>query len=181
MRGSRLAATAAAFCVAAILGAQAAPAPTALPKPPPKTARARLDFSGVWEIDPKESKGVSKNQEKAVISIHQTGDRILMEPIEQRRPWLTAEEIIVDGQWWEKTLGGGRKGRVQAEWSKDGKELWIQTATGTEENPNASLQRTVWKLQDGGKTWTRQTWTVQKDDTRVSLLVFRKRLPAKKP
>jgi len=175
VRVSRLAAAAALFVVAGFLGAQAVPPPTAVPKPPPKTARARLNFSGVWEIDPKESNGVSKNQENAVISIRQSGDRILMEPIEQRRPWLTAEEIIVDGQWWEKTLGGGRKGRVQAEWSKDGKELWIQTAPGTEENPNAAFQRTVWKLQDGGKTWTRQTWTVQKEETRESFLVFRKR------
>ncbi len=181
MRAARRAAAAVAFCAAAFLGAQSAPTPTAVPKPPPGIARTRLNFSGVWEIDLKASQGVSKNQEKAVIAIHQTGDRILMEPIEQQRPWLTADEIVVDGQWWEKTLGGGKKGRVQANWSKDGKELWIQTAPETEENPNAVFQRTVWKLQDGGKTWTRQTWTVQKGETRESRLVFRKRAAEKKP
>lgn len=175
MRASRLIAAAAAFCVAALLGAQAAPAPTAPSKAAPNSAKARLDFSGVWEIDLKKSQGISKNMEKAVISIRQSGDRIWMEPIEQQRPWLVAEEIVVDGRLYEKAVGGGRKGSVQAEWGKDKKSLWIQAATGTDENPSAALQRSVWRLRDGGKTWTRQTWTVQKEETRESFLVFRKR------
>jgi hypothetical protein len=180
VRGLRLAAAAAAFCVAALLGAQAVPAPTAPPKTAPSTGKAPLDFSGIWEIDLKKSRGISKNMEKAVISIRQSGDRIWMEPIEQQRPWLVAEEIVVDGRLYEKAVGGGRKGTVQAEWGKDKKSLWIQAATGTDENPSAAVQRTVWRLRDGGKTWTRQTWTVQKDETRESFLVFRKR-EAKKP
>ena len=180
MRASRLAAAAAAFVAAAFLGAQAVPAPTVPPKAAPKTARAPLDFSGVWEIDLKESKGVSKNMEKAVISIRQNGDRIWIEPIEQRRPWLVADEIIVDGKLYEKAIGGGRKGSVQADWGKEKKSLWIQTAAGTDVNPDSGWTRSVWELRDGGKTWTRRTWTFQKDETRESFLVFRKR-KGKKP
>ena len=176
----RIVATAAALCAAALLGAQTVPAPTATPNPAPKIAKAPLDFSGIWEIDLTKSKGISKNMEKAVISIRQSGDRIWMEPIEQQRPWLVAEEIVVDGKLYEKAVGGGRKGTVQAEWGKDKKSLWIQATTGTDENPNAGVQRTVWRLREGGKIWTRQTWTVQKDETRESFLVFRKRA-AKKP
>ncbi len=176
------AAAAFAFLTGLALAAQTAaptPAPTEKSKPSAKATHAPLDFSGIWEIDLKESKGISKNMEKAVISIRQNGDRIWIEPIEQQRPWLTADQIVVDGNFYEKPLGSGRKGKVQAEWGKDGKSLWIQTTSGTDENPNADVQRTVWRLQDGGKTWTRQTWTVQKDVTRESFLVFRKRPPAK--
>jgi photosystem II stability/assembly factor-like uncharacterized protein len=38
----------------------------------------------------------------------------------------------------------------------------------------------IWRLQDGGKTWTRQTRTIQVDGARDTFLVFRKRA-AKKP
>jgi hypothetical protein len=119
VRASRLVAAAASFWVAAFLAAQAAPAPTAPPNPAPKAARVPLDFNGVWELDAKESKSVSKNMEKAVISIRQSGDRIWIEPIEQRRPWLVADEIVVDGKVYEKAIGGGKKGSVQAQWGKD--------------------------------------------------------------
>jgi len=159
------------------------PAPTAAPKASSssKAAKAPLDFSGVWEIDFEKSKGVSKNMEKAVLSVRQNGDRIWIEPIEQTRPYLSSEEIVVDGKLYEKSMGAGRKGSVQAQWGKDKKSLWIQATTGTEENPSAAIQRTVWRLGEGGKVWTRQTWTVQKGDTRESFLVFKKRDAAAKP
>ena len=128
---------AAAFCAAAILRGQEAPPPTAVPQPAPKVAKAPLDFSGVWELDAKESKGVSKNMEKTVIAIRQSGDRIWIEPIEQKRPWLVADEIVVDGKVYEKAIGGGKKGSVQAQWGKDKKSLWIETTAGTEDNPDS--------------------------------------------
>jgi hypothetical protein len=180
VRASRLVAAAASFWVAAFLAAQAAPAPTAPPNPAPKAARVPLDFNGVWELDAKESKSVSKNMEKAVISIRQSGDRIWIEPIEQRRPWLVADEIVVDGKVYEKAIGGGKKGSVQAQWGKDKKSLWIQTTAGTEDKPDSGWTRAVWELKDGGKTWTRRTWSFSKEEKRESLLVFRKR-EAKKP
>lgn len=175
MKTSRPLLAAAAFCAAAIVGAQAAPPPTAAPHPVPKVAKAPLDFSGVWELDAKESKGVSKNMEKAVISIRQNGDRIWIEPIEQNRPWLVADEIVVDGKVYEKSIGGGKKGSVQAQWGKDKKSLWIQTAAGTDENPDSGWTRAVWELKDGGKTWTRRTWSFSQAEKRESFLVFRKR------
>lgn len=177
MRAAQLAA-AVVFGVAALLGAQAAPTPTAPPQPAPKIAKAPLDFSGVWELDAEQSKNVSKNMEKAVISIRQSGDRIWIEPIEQQRPWLVADEIVVDGRVYEKSIGGGKKGTVQAQWGKDKKSLWIQTSAGTE-GTDSGWTRAVWELKDGGKTWTRHTWTFSKDQRRESMLVFRKRAPKK--
>ncbi|HVQ54384.1 MAG TPA: hypothetical protein VMT25_04350 [Thermoanaerobaculia bacterium] len=178
MKTSRPLLAAAAFCAAAIVGAQAAPPPTAPPQPAPKVAKAPLDFSGVWELDAKESKGVSKNMEKAVISIRQNGDRIWIEPIEQKRPWLVADELVVDGKVYEKAIGGGKKGSVQSQWGKDKKSLWIQTTASTEENPDSGWTRAVWELKDGGKTWTRRTWSFSQAEKRESFLVFRKRKPA---
>lgn len=170
---------------AGILTAQAAP-----PTPPPtavkpasdasKHPKAPVDFAGVWDVDLKESKNVSKNMEKAVLSVRQNGDRIWIEPIEQPRPYLASEEIVVDGQHYEKALGRGLKGSVQAEWGKDKKSLWIQSVTSSDKNPQVAFQRSVWMLRDGGKTWTRRTWTVQNGENRESFLVFRKRA-AQKP
>ena len=180
MKAARPLLAAVAFCAAAILRGQEAPPPTAVPQPAPKVAKAPLDFSGVWELDAKESKGVSKNMEKAVISIRQSGDRIWIEPIEQKRPWLVADEIVVDGKVYEKAIGGGKTGSVQAQWGKDKKSLWIQTTAGTESNPDSGWTRAVWELKDGGKTWTRRTWSFSQSEKRDSLLVFRKRT-AKKP
>jgi len=168
------------FCVAAIARAQSAPPPTEPPQPAPKVAKAPLNFSGVWELDATASKGVSKNMEKAVISIRQSGDRIWIEPIEQKRPWLVADEIVVDGRVYEKAIGGGKKGTMQAQWGKDRKSLWIQTTASTEENPDSGWTRAVWELQDGGKTWTRRTWSFSQAEKRDSFLVFRKRA-AKSP
>lgn len=180
------AATAVAFALlaAAILRAQT-PAPTARPKrartPAPKSAKPPLDFSGVWAIDAKASRGVSPNMEGAVLSVRQNGDRIWIEPIDQKRPKLLSEEIIVDGKLYEKAIGRGQKGSLQAQWGKDDQSLWLQAIASTDENPNAAVQRMVWRIRDGGKVWTRQTWTIQKDGTKETFLVFRKRVAEKKP
>jgi hypothetical protein len=153
------------------------PAPTSA-KPVKKAAKAPkapLDFAGVWDIDLKGSRGISKNMEKAVLSVRQNGDRIWIEPIEQPKPYLSGEEIVVDGRLYEKAVGSGHKGSVQAQWGNDKQSLWIQATTTVGEPPSTAVQRTVWRLPEGGKVWTRQTWTVQNGQTRESFLVFRKR------
>lgn len=166
------------LAVASILGAQAAP-PT--PKPTPATRAVRgaraapIDFSGVWDIDVQASQGLSTSMGKAVLSVRQNGSRIWIEPVEQPRPYLSADEIVVDGKLYEKAVGRGEKGTVQAQWAKDHKSLWLQTVTKNEEGTEVAFQRSQWEIKDGGKTWTRRTWTVQKGDSRESFLVFRKR------
>ncbi len=185
---ARAAAVVLALLAAAALPAQT-PAPTPTAKPKPKTARTPavksakppLDFSGIWEIDVKASHGVSPQMEGAVLSVRQNGDRIWIEPIEQKRPKLLAEEIVVDGKLYEKAVGRGQKGSLQAQWGKDDQSLWLQATSGTEENPNAGVQRMVWRLRENGNVWTRQTWTAQKDGTKETFLVFRRRAAEKKP
>jgi hypothetical protein len=170
---------------AALLSAAFAVGQTAPPTPAPtagaphgqasKPARPPIDFSGLWDIDLPASKGVSSSMGKAVLSVRQNGDRIWIEPVEQPRPYLSADELVVDGKLYEKAVGRGEKGTVQAAWAKDRKSLWIQTVTRNPEGEQVAYQRSQWQLRDGGKTWTRRTWTVQNDQTRESFLVFRKR------
>jgi hypothetical protein len=170
---------------AAALPAQTAPAPKASPAPAgptapppkkPKPARAPIDFSGVWEIDPVQSQGISTSMQGAVISIRQNGDRIWIEPVDQSKRYLSSDEIVVDGRMYEKAVGRGMKGTVQAAWAKDRKSLWIQTVTKNDDGTEVAFQRAQWMLRDPD-TWTRRTWTVQKKDNRESLLVFRRRKP----
>ena len=187
MRG--LGAFAAALLVAAAAAAQT-PAPTrpAAPKPkvaktpaPKKAGSAHVDFSGDWALDPEASKGVSQAMEDAMLRVRQTGDHIWVEPIGGKGRRLLSEEIVADGRSYEKVLGAHQKGTVQAAWGKDG-ELWIEAVVGTEENPSEGRQRMIWRLRDGGQTWTRQTRTLQKDGTvRDTFLVFRKRPPGSVP
>ena len=172
---------AAAVLAAALARAQAAP-PTprpTLPAPPPPAKGAKattpMDFSGIWDIDLANSEGVSTSMKRAVLSVRQNGSRIWIEPVEQPRPYLSADEIVVDGKLYEKAIGRGEKGTVQAQWAKDRKSLWIQTVTTSEEGAEVAFQRSQWTLTDGGKVWTRRTWTIQKGQNRVSLLVFKKR------
>ncbi len=179
MNRTSLGILAAGLAVASVLRAQSAP-PTprpTLPAPPPvRGAKATpIDFSGVWDIDVNASQGLSTSMKKAVLSVRQNGSRIWIEPVEQPRPYLSADEIVVDGKLYEKAVGRGEKGTVQAQWGKDRKSLWIQTVTKSDDGAEVAFQRTQWELKDGGKTWTRRTWTVQKGDSRESFLVFRKR------
>jgi hypothetical protein len=176
---TRRAVLAAAFgaLAAAILVAQTA---TPAPKPartPGKAKRSAppLDFTGIWELDPAASRGVTKQMEDAVLQVRQNGNRIWIEAIESPSPRITAEEIVVDGQVYEKALGAGKKGTLEAAWGNDGKSLWLQAVVATDENPVAATQRMIWRLHDGGKTWTRQTRTLQPDGSRDTFLVFRKR------
>jgi hypothetical protein len=165
---------------AAALAAQIAPPATPTPAPTKpsspsgksaRPARAPIDFSGTWEIDPAQSKGLSTSMREAVISIRQNGDRIWMEPVDHSRKYLSSEEIVVDGRLYEKALGRGMKGTVQAAWAKDRKSLWIQTVQKNAEGERVAYQRAQWTLKDPN-TWMRRTWTVQQDNNRESVLVF---------
>ena len=86
----------------------------------------------------------------------------------------------MDGKKYEKTLGAGQKGTLEAAWGNDGTSLWLQAIAGTEGDPSSAVQRMIWRLRDGGKTWTRQTMTIQPDGTKETMLVFRKREAEKK-
>lgn len=177
MRGRAALVAACGILAAAVLAAQS---PTAAPKPartPAKTKKARppLDFTGTWVLDPAASQGVSKQMEGAVLEVRQNGNRIWIEPIEGPRLTIAAEEIIVDGRLYEKALGAGQKGTLEAAWGKDGQSLWLQAVVGTDETPDAARQRMIWRLRDGGKTWTRQTRTLQPGGAKDTFLVFRKR------
>ncbi|MGE5415142.1 MAG: hypothetical protein ACM3NW_13265, partial [Syntrophomonadaceae bacterium] len=164
--------------------AQIAPPPTptvAAKKAAPgsaRPARAPIDFSGTWEIDAVKSTGISTNMQGAVLSIRQNGDRIWLEPVDRSRRFLSSEEIVVDGRLYEKALGRGMKGTVQAQWAKDRKSLWIQTVTKDAEGAQVAYQRAQWALPDPD-TWTRRTWTIQQEQSRESFLVFhRQKTPA---
>jgi hypothetical protein len=182
LRGRAALAAACGVLAAAVLAAQS---PTAVPQPvrtPAKTKKARppLDFTGIWVLDPKASQGVAKQMEEAVLQVRQNGNRIWIEPIENHGLKIASEEIIVDGRLYEKSLGAGQKGTLEAAWGKDGQSLWLQAVVGTDETPDAARQRMIWRLRDGGKTWTRQTRTLQPGGARDTFLVFRKREEPKK-
>jgi hypothetical protein len=113
--------------------------------------------------------------QNAVLQVRQNGNRIWIEQIDTGDRKLLSEQIIVDGKKYEKSLGTGNKGTLEADWGKDGTSLWLQVIAGTEGDATAGVQRMIWRLGDGGKTWTRQTRTIQPDGTRDTFLVFRKR------
>ena len=175
-------AAAAGVLASTILGAQtAAPAPKPVRTPgAAKRPAPPLDFTGTWDLDAKASRGVTGQMEDAVLQVRQNGNRIWIEAIESRSTRLTAEEIIVDGQPYEKAIGAGKKGTLEAAWGKDGKSLWLQVIVATDDNPAAASQRMIWQLEDGGRTWTRKTRTIQPDGSKDTYLVFRKREPKKK-
>jgi len=161
--------------------AQEAPAPTATPaasaarkhaaaKPP----RAPVDFSGTWELDPKASQGLVTAMQDAALRVHQNGNRIWIEPIGPAIGTLQGDQIVVDGQLYEKRLGKDR-GTLLAQWGNDGTSLWMEAVIGTEQDPRAAVQRMVWRLRDFGNTWTRQTWSISGPKTKQTFLVFRKR------
>jgi hypothetical protein len=167
----------AAFAASAL--AQEAPAPTPSPKPArkPQVGKAPhtpLDFTGTWELDAKASHGVVPAMENAALKVHQNGNRIWIEPLGTALGKLQSEEIVVDGQLYEKKMGRD-KGTVLAKWGTDGTSLWIEAVKATEEDPRAAVQRMVWRLRDFGNTWTRQSWSISGETTKQTFLVFRKR------
>jgi hypothetical protein len=162
---------------ASFLAGQAAPAPTPTPRPAAgKAAKPRppIDFSGIWELDPKASQGVAKAMENAAFRVQQNGNRIWLEPMGVAANNILAEQIVVDGQLYEKSLGK-QKGTLIAKWGKDNASLWMEAVSGTEQDPRAAVQRMVWRLQDFGNTWTRQTWSIAGGTSKQTFLVFRRR------
>ena len=108
---------------------------------------------------------------EAVLSVRQDGNKISIEPIEQKRPYLLSEQIVADGQPYKKAVGPKQKGTVTAGWAKDNQSLWLQVVAGTADEP-VGAQRAVWRLEDGGKTWIRQTSSIQPNGTKETLLRF---------
>ena len=152
-----LAAAAVAACLA--LGA----APRRTPKPP----AAPLDFSGTWVLDAKASANVSSRMRDGVLTVSQRGDRIYIAPGAPKMQ-VMAEEIIADGQPYEKALGTGQKAIVRAGWASDGGSLRLEIVAGD------SKQRSVWKLSSDRSVWVRDTSTLDHGARRNSRLVFRR-------
>ena len=171
---------AAAGMLGAVLLAQTAPAPkSSTPKPKARSEKVPLDFSGVWVLDPDASTNVAPQMAGAVLQVRQNGNRIWIEQIESPERQILSEQIVVDGKKYEKSLGGGLKGTLEAQWGNDGTSLWLQAIAGQEGDPSSAVQRMVWRLRENGKLWTRQTMTIQPSGTKETFLVFRKRDPKK--
>jgi hypothetical protein len=169
--------------VAGSLFGQTTPTPKpAKPQPQSKAKpkKVPLDFSGVWVIDPQASTGVAPQMANAVLQVRQNGNRIWIEQIESAERQILSEQIVVDGKKYEKALGNGVKGTLEAQWGNDDDSLWLQVVAGQEGDPSAAYQRMVWKLREGGKIWTRQSKTIEPDGVWETFLVFRKREAAKK-
>lgn len=174
-------ASAAAVCAlvfASALVGQTAPTPPAMPKHRPpgkvKSSKPALDFSGTWQLDEKASQNVSNKMVGAVLLVKQNGNRIWIEPVEQKALNILAEQIVVDGRLYEKVMGK-QKATLWANWGTDDESLWLQVNTGKGDDPQRAIQRSVWRLRESGNTWTRQTWTINGDQTKMSFYVFRKR------
>ncbi len=170
----------------AIAAGQTAPSPTpkasanSPKRPKAATAKPPLDFSGIWVLDAEASQGVAPQMQNVILQVRQNGNRIWIEQIESSTRMIVSEEIVVDGKKYEKSLGANQKGTLEAAWGKDNASLWLQAIAPSEDNPVAGIQRMIWKLADGGKTWTRQTRTIQPEGSRDTYLVFRKREGPKK-
>lgn len=178
MRRLLLAIAAAVLASSTTLGAQAGDKPPAKKPAPakepagPGAPGSLTNFSGIWQLDVNSSSGGSPNLKDAMLEVTQKGDRIWIQPLGESRKSVLAEEVVVDGRLYEKGVGQGRRGTLQAQWGKDGKSLWLEVVAPSEENPRAAVQRTVWKLSDDRKTWVRETVTMVNGQSRQSRLVF---------
>ena len=155
--------------LAAKLALAASVAFAAAPKKTPRPGSRRLDFSGTWVLDPKTSVNVSSRMRDAVFNVTQTGDHILIAPGAPKMQ-VMAEEIVADGQPYEKALGTGQKAVVRAAWAPDGESLRVEITAGD------SHQRGVWKLSTDRTVWVRDTSTLDHGARRNSRLVFRKQV-----
>ncbi|MEP6801740.1 MAG: hypothetical protein ABJC07_07375 [Acidobacteriota bacterium] len=178
----------AAFALVALGLALTAPlpaAPGAAAKKRPSRAAApggrgsQTDFTGIWELDAKSSTLGSSKMENAVLQVTQSGERIWIQPLGNSRARILAEEVVVDGRTYEKTLGNKERGTLTAKWGNDSKSLWLEVVAGTDETPRAAVQRSVWRLSADRKVWVRETVTVQKDGAHQTRLVFRRQDPNK--
>ena len=154
------------------------PARSASPKPAAKPARAPVNFSGTWDLDFTASRGVIGSMRDAALEVQQDGNRITLSPLGNSKTRLMADQIVVDGRPYEKKMGRDR-GTVTAEWGTDGASLWLQSVDTESKDTPRPMQRSVWRLRDFGTVWTRQTWTITGDQSKQTLLVFRRRKPEK--
>ena len=144
---------------------------------PPGAHGSPTDFTGIWELDAKSSSLGSPKMENAVLQVTQSGDRIWIQPLGGSRARILAEEVVVDGRTYEKTLGNKERGTLTAKWGNDAKSLWLEVVAGTDETPRAAVQRSVWRLSADRQVWVRETVTVQKDGAHQTRLVFRRQDP----
>ncbi|MEP7132539.1 MAG: hypothetical protein ABI914_05195 [Acidobacteriota bacterium] len=163
----------------AVPAAPAAKKRTAAPAAKPGAHGSLTDFTGMWELDTKASSLGSPKMQNAVLQVTQSGDRIWIQPIGGSRARILAEEVVVDGRTYEKTLGNKERGTLTAKWGNDAKSLWLEVVAGTDETPRAAVQRIVWRLSADRQVWVRETVTVQKDGARQTRLVFRRQDPNK--
>ncbi len=177
--------------VASALQAGPAPAPPATAAPPattrPTPERPPLDFTGVWVLDEKASRNVSRAMKGEVLNVRQTGNQIWISSMDPGKSRLIAESIVVDGRPYEKTLGTNGKGFLTASWGTDRKSLWLEVTAGPEDNPRSIVQRSVWKLTKDRRTWIRQSVSIQEGKSSEATLVLRRQVtpspkaPAPKP
>lgn len=163
----------------AVLPAAADASPPAVPTPtrrPWAPKRPPIDFSGVWEIDPSASQGAPANMNGAVLSVVQSGNRIMLEPVHGEHILLTADQIVADGRTYEKNVSTKMKGLVTAAWSPRGESLRIEISAGPPEDPKRMVQRSVWTLSRDRKVWVRQSVTVREGKSSLTRLVFRRRM-----
>lgn len=169
----RLRAAAGLLIALAVLAAGPKPKTRAKPEPEPP-----LDFSGTWTLDPKASMNLSSQMQGAVLSVRQQGNRIWISSVKAEtgpRPRILSEEVVADARPYEKALGPAGKGLVTAGWARDGRSLWIEVAAGPPENPGEAIQRSVWRLFEGGQVWVRESVSVSKGHSGRARLVFRKK------
>lgn len=160
----------------AVAGAAPPPAKTPTPKTVPRPRGApRVDFSGVWQLDPAASRNAPSNMADAVLAVTQTGNRIRVEPIEQKHILVLADEIVADGRTYEKGVGNKLKGLVTAIWAPDGQSLRMQVLIGPPEKPTGE-QRTIWTLSKDRSVWVRETLVRREGESPTATrLVFRRR------
>jgi hypothetical protein len=147
------------------------PSPTPSSKPP-------VDFSGTWQLDERASINVSPKMKGALLIVEQRGDRIRISPGPQGpgKIYLSADELVVDGQPYEKSVGGA-KGIATARWSADGQAMELTITAPATENHSKAVQTSRWSLSGDGSTWVRETRTVVDGKGTASRLVFRRQAP----
>ena len=146
----------------------------------PGTAGGPTDFSGIWELDEKNSSLPTRHLQNSVLEVTQKGARIWIQPLGKTRNSVLAEEVVVDGRAYEKTLGNKEKGTLTARWGEDGKSVWLEVVAGTDEDPRSGVQRSVWRLSQDRSVWMRETVTMHKGAAQSSRAVFRRQDPGKR-
>ena len=146
----------------------------------PGAAGGPTDFSGIWELDEKSSSLPSRHLRDAVLEVTQKGARIWIQPLGKTRTRVLAEEVVVDGHTYEKSLGNQEKGTLTARWGEDGKSVWLEVVAGTADDPRAGVQRSVWRLSPDRNVWVRETVTTHEGSAQSTRAVFRRQSAGKR-